>query len=100
MKRLNATLHFASRGGLTARYALLQALNWAAFCGVFTYSAFFLLELGFSNTQAGLIIACANVLGVLLQPLAAHLATRCARTGLAKLLAAFAVDLGKEADAR
>lgn len=61
---------------LTARYAALMALYWAAFCAVMSFFVTFLLWLGFSSTSAGLVVALGNVGGVALQPLAAGWAAR------------------------
>lgn len=55
----------------TARYALINATYFAAFCGVHAYAAVFLLHHGFTNTQIGILLAVANVLSVFIQPIIA-----------------------------
>lgn len=55
----------------TVRYALINATYFAAFCGVHAYASVFLLHHGFTNTQIGILLAVANVLSVLIQPVIA-----------------------------
>lgn len=55
----------------TARYALINATYFAAFCGVHAYASVFLLHHGFTNTQIGILLAVANVLSVFIQPIIA-----------------------------
>lgn len=55
----------------TAHYTLINIMYFAAFSGVHAYAAVFLLDRGFSNTSIGLLLALANVLSVILQPLVA-----------------------------
>ncbi len=78
----------ASRS-LTARYALHQAFYWMAYCGLFSFAAAYLLQRGFDTAQVGVILALANLLSCLLQPLAASLADRSARLSLPQLIAGF-----------
>lgn len=61
---------------LTARYAGLMALYWAAFCAIMSFFTTLLLWLGFSNTAAGIVVALGNVGGVALQPFAAAWAAK------------------------
>lgn len=61
---------------LTARYAGLMALYWAAFCAVMSFFTTLLLWLGFSNTAAGAVVALGNLGGVALQPFAAAWAAK------------------------
>lgn len=55
----------------TAHYTLINVAYFAAYSGVHAYTAVFLLERGFSNTLIGIIIAFANILSVLFQPMTA-----------------------------
>ena len=55
----------------TIKYALLNIAYFAAFCTVHAYAAVFLLAHGFSNTQVGILLAVANILSALCQPIAA-----------------------------
>jgi len=55
----------------TVRYSLINATYFAAFCGVHAYASVFLLSHGFTNTQIGILLAMANVLSVIIQPVIA-----------------------------
>ena len=55
----------------TLRYAIINITYFAAFCGVHAYAAVYLLDKGFTNTQVGILLAVANVLSVVLQPIVA-----------------------------
>ena len=55
----------------TIKYALLNIAYFAAFCTVHAYAAVYLLAHGFSNTQVGLLLAIANIVSALCQPLVA-----------------------------
>lgn len=55
----------------TLRYAIVNITYFAAFCGVHAYAAVYLLDKGFTNTQVGILLAVANVLSVILQPIVA-----------------------------
>lgn len=66
MKRLNPTIHFS----------LNQAAYWANFSGVIAYASVFLLSLGFTNTQIGLVIAIGSGTAAIVQPLLGGLADR------------------------
>ncbi len=55
----------------TIRYSLLNATYYAAFCAIHAYAAVFLLANGFSNTQIGILLAVANILSAVLQPVIA-----------------------------
>ncbi|MGN0413718.1 MAG: MFS transporter [Lachnospiraceae bacterium] len=55
----------------TLRYATINALYFAAFCGIHMYAAVYLLSKGFTNTQIGIMLALANVLSVMIQPVIA-----------------------------
>lgn len=54
---------------LTVKYALVQGAYWMAYCSVHAYAAVYLLDKGFGNGQIGLLLAGANILAVILQPL-------------------------------
>ena len=58
-------------GFWTLRYALINISYFAAFCGVHAYTSVFLLDKGFSNTLIGIVLALANILSMLSQPLVA-----------------------------
>ncbi len=55
----------------TLRYTLINVTYFAAFCTVHAYAAVYLLDRGFTNTQIGILLAVANVVSALLQPVVA-----------------------------
>ena len=66
-----------NRGKLwTLRYTLINVTYFAAFCTVHAYAAVFLLDSGFTNTEIGILLAVANVLSALFQPLVAAVIDR------------------------
>lgn len=76
---------------LTAKYALHQSFFWMAYCGVFSFAAAFLLAKGFTTAETGIILALANLLSCLLQPMVASFADRSARLSLTQIIALFTV---------
>lgn len=62
--------------GITARYAVVQAMYWMSFCMVFSYSSVYLLDKGFTNTEIGLLIGIAGTISAILQPLVGGMADR------------------------
>lgn len=61
---------------LTARYGLIHGSYWMVFAAVSGYVSLYLLELGFSSGQVGVLIAAAGILSAVLQPLTAAYADR------------------------
>lgn len=59
---------------LTASYSSIQGLYWMYFAAIMSFSGFFLLSRGFSNTQIGIIAAVAGTLSAVLQPVFASYA--------------------------
>ena len=57
----------------TVKYTLLNATYFIAFCTVHAYAAVFLLAHGFSNTEVGILLAVANIVSAIAQPLVASL---------------------------
>ena len=55
----------------TLRYTLLNAAYFVAFCTVHAYAAVFLLANGFNNTQVGILLAVANIVSAVFQPIIA-----------------------------
>ena len=55
----------------TIRYTLLNAAYFAAFCTLHAYAAVFLLANGFNNTEVGILLAIANIVSAILQPVIA-----------------------------
>ena len=55
----------------TIRYILINATYFAAFCTIHACAAVFLLGNGFSNTEVGVLLAIANILSAIVQPVIA-----------------------------
>ena len=55
----------------TLRYSLINITYFAAFCTVHAYAAVYLLASGFTNTQVGILLALANIISAVFQPLIA-----------------------------
>ena len=60
----------------TVRYTLLNVAYFAAFCTVHAYAAVYLISKGFSNTEVGVLLAVANIVSAILQPLIADIIDR------------------------
>jgi len=55
----------------TLRYTLLNAAYFAAFCTIHACAAIFLLGNGFTNTEVGVLLAVANIVSAIVQPVIA-----------------------------
>ena len=55
----------------TIRYTLMNVAYFAAFCTVHAYAAVFLYANGFNNTEVGVLLALANIVSAVLQPVIA-----------------------------
>ena len=55
----------------TFRYALINITYFAVFCTIHAYAGMYLADKGFSNTLLGFVLAAANVLSVIIQPIIA-----------------------------
>lgn len=55
----------------TLQYTIICVAYFAAYSGVHAYAAVFLLDKGFTNTLIGVILALANILSVITQPMTA-----------------------------
>ena len=55
----------------TIRYTLLNVAYFAAFCTVHAYAAVFLYANEFNNTEVGVLLALANIVSAILQPVIA-----------------------------
>lgn len=65
-----------SKGFWTLRYTLLNAAYFVAFCTVHAYAAVYLLANGFSNTEVGILLAVANIISAIFQPVIAGVIDR------------------------
>ncbi len=55
----------------TTGYTVLNVMYFAAFCTLHANAMVFLLDRGFTNTQAGILLAVANITSALFQPIIA-----------------------------
>ena len=55
----------------TVRYTLLNVAYFAAFCTIHAYAAVYLISKGFSNTEVGALLAVANIVSAIMQPVIA-----------------------------
>ncbi len=60
----------------TLRYTLLNAAYFVAFCTIHAYAAVYLLAQGFSNTEVGILLAVANIVSAIFQPIIAGVIDR------------------------
>ena len=60
----------------TIKYTLLNAAYFSAFCTVHAYAAVYLLANGFNNTEVGVLLAVANIVSAVLQPVVASIIDR------------------------
>ena len=60
----------------TLGYSAIQGFYWMGYASIMGFASVFLLNVGFDNSQVGLLIAAAGLLSALLQPLAAAYADR------------------------
>lgn len=67
---------------LNIEYASIHASYWMFYGVISSFSSVFLLARGYSNSEIGMILAIANILAVILQPLTADLADRSRRFSL------------------
>lgn len=67
---------------LNIEYASIHASYWMFYGVISSFASVFLLARGYSNSEIGLILAAANILAVVLQPLTADLADRSGKLSL------------------
>lgn len=61
---------------ITGKYAMLPLFFWMSYASIISYSSFYLLANGFSNTRIGTVVAIAGMIAAVLQPLIAGYADR------------------------
>ena len=59
------------KGFWTLRYTLINVTYFVAFCTIHALAAVYLLDREFSNTEVGILLAVANILSAILQPIIA-----------------------------
>ncbi|MCR5226731.1 MAG: MFS transporter [Eubacterium sp.] len=57
--------------GWTIRYTLINVTYFVAFCTIHALAALYLLDRGFTNTEVGILLAVANILSAVSQPIVA-----------------------------
>ncbi|WP_409229156.1 MFS transporter [Gudongella sp. SC589] len=67
---------------LNFTYAAVQGFYWMYFAVIISFASVFLLDRGYSNSQIGFILAFANILAVLIQPVLADIADRSKKLSL------------------
>ena len=67
---------------LNFEYSCIHGTYWMFYGVVSSFASVFLLARGYSSSQIGLTLAAANILAVVLQPIAADLADRVKRPSL------------------
>lgn len=73
---------------LDVRYACIHIFYWAVYCAMIGYASVFLLGKGFSNSTIGVILAAANILAVVTQPLLASILDKNNKISLRKVISA------------
>lgn len=71
----------------TAKYSALQSLYWIAFCLVICYMTVYLLDLGFSSTRIGVLLAVSNLISALAQQIVGALCDRFRKARLELIVA-------------
>ena len=71
---------------LNISYAGIQATYWMVYAVVGSFASVFLLARGYSNSEIGVILAVANVVAVVLQPMVADFADRSKKISLVGLI--------------
>lgn len=59
---------------ITLQYCIEQCGYWGAACALYGFATTFLLQRGFQISQAGILLAMGNIIGVVLQPVLAGVA--------------------------
>ncbi len=67
-------------------YAGMQGVYWMDYCMVLSFAAVYLLAKGYSNAEAGVVMAVSNVLALLIQPVIASLTDKSRRVSILGVL--------------
>ena len=70
----------------TAGYACIQSSYWLSFSAVMGFTSLYLLDVGFTNTEIGIIIAIAGIISAILQPMFAGYADKPKSPSLKKII--------------
>lgn len=74
------------RKNFTLRYSMIQAFFWINFAALLGFTSPYLLDIGFSNTQIGVIIAASGTISAILQPIIASYADKPSSPSLKRLI--------------
>lgn len=75
-------------------YGAIQGSYWMYYGAVMSFASVFLLGKGYTNSEIGVILAAANILAVLIQPLLADAADRSRRISLIHIVEFSCIGLG------
>jgi len=78
---------------LNCSYAAIQGSYWMVYAVVGSFASVFLLARGYSNSEIGVILAVANVVAVVLQPMVADFADRSRKVSLIGLIEMMAIGM-------
>lgn len=67
---------------INTEYSMIQGSYWMIFGVICSFASVFLLSKGYSNSEIGIILAAANVLSVVIQPVVADFADRTKKISL------------------
>lgn len=74
-------------------YSAIQGSYWMYFGAILSFASVFLLGKGYSNSEIGVILAAANILAVLIQPILADIADRGKRISLIHIVGISSIGL-------
>ncbi|MDF3002788.1 MAG: hypothetical protein K0Q48_2907 [Bacillota bacterium] len=74
-------------------YSAIQGSYWMYYGAVLSFASVFLLGKGYTNSEIGVILAAANILAVLIQPLMADAADRSKRISLIHIVGISSIGL-------
>lgn len=86
IKNMNREVKLQMGRILNVEYSAIQGSYWMIYGVICSFASVFLLNKGYSNSEIGIILAAANVLSVVIQPLVADFADRSKKLSLVSLL--------------
>lgn len=85
---------FMKKNIATIFYSEAFAMYWCIYCVISSFASVYLLEKGYTNTGIGILLAAANIVSVIIQPLAANLSDRSRRITVIDVIIIMAVLIG------
>lgn len=92
-KKEATVFHASFHKSFTLRYSMIQAFFWINFAALLGFTSPYLLDIGFTNTQIGIIVAAAGMISAILQPVIASYADRPSSPSLKRLIFALVLFL-------